>query len=298
MHLKEHIFYTCRRILPYRIFSKLTGEIYSEELNNMRKDLFSNRELLLKYPEEIKFMKRHGGIMTFPYDYADSYIAEHIKVYEETSCGLKYVFHCGRKLFFPKKWSKKKIQYYYNGLLIEQDINSPHRYFTDEYTVDGGIFIDVGCAEAMSSLEVLDKVEELYLFECDPEWEKPLKMTFKGYEKKVHIIPKYVSDHVDDKHTTLAKELGSRIEETLFIKLDLNGLEWDVLSASKELINESKVMVFGTTYHHAEDAEKLFSGLQSLGFRCEFSKGYMLFTLSEPQYPYFRKGLIRARNYH
>lgn len=297
MHIKEHIFYTCRRVLPYKIFSKITGEIYSEELNNMRKDIFTNRELLSNYHEEVAFMKRHGGLMTFPYNYVDSYIAERVRVYEETSCGLKYVFHCGKRLFFPEDWSKKKIQYYYNGLLIEQDINSPHRYFTDEYAVDKGIFIDVGCAEAMSSLEVLDKASELYLFECDPKWKKALSMTFEGYENKVHIITKYVSDHVDEEHTTLMEELKNNFNEVLFIKLDLNGLEWDVLWDSRKLLNRSKVMVFGTTYHHAEDAERLLAGLESLGFQCEFSKGYMLFTLSEQKYPYFRKGLIRAKNY-
>ncbi|MDR1820044.1 MAG: hypothetical protein LBR15_07360, partial [Methanobrevibacter sp.] len=50
------------------------------------------------------------------------------------------------------------------------------------------------------------------------------------------------------------------------------------------------------TYHNQDDGEKINKILNDIGFECEFSNGYMIFTyFGEFNPPYLRKGLIRAK---
>ena len=64
------------------------------------------------------------------------------------------------RLYFPKEMTKSQIRAAYRTLLTEQDIESPHRYFDDNFKLNGNdIFFDVGAAEGMIALEI--KVAEL-----------------------------------------------------------------------------------------------------------------------------------------
>lgn len=287
-----------KKIIPLRLYTKLTGDYYKEELEQVTKDIFKNKDLLKQYSEEIAYLKKEGGLTIFPYSFCEKYRQLKIKVYHDEKSGLNYVLHHKEKLFFPRSWEKVQIRNYYIGLLMEQDIDSPHRYFTDGFHVDeGDIFVDVGCAEGMSSLECVEKAGKIYLFECNEEWREALKMTFSPWADKVHIISKYARSYSDWESVTLDEALKESFGNPFFIKLDLDGYEWDVLSGAPQLLNTQKIKCVGCTYHHQEDESVLNYHLQKNGFSCEYSKGYMLFLLSELVYPYFRRGLIRAKNF-
>ena len=117
-------------------------------------------------------------IAVFPYKFQDEYVAENIEVFVDQEKGLPYVFLDGKKLYFKKRWGKKKIQNLYNLLSKEQDVRSPHRYLTNQFKFDEGeILIDAGVAEGNFALTVVEKASKLILFEADKEWIEPLKAT-------------------------------------------------------------------------------------------------------------------------
>ena len=47
--------------------------------------------------------------------------------------------------------------------------------------------MDAGCAEGYTSLEVVEEVDHLYLFECDEAWIEALEATFALWREKVTI---------------------------------------------------------------------------------------------------------------
>jgi 16S rRNA A1518/A1519 N6-dimethyltransferase RsmA/KsgA/DIM1 with predicted DNA glycosylase/AP lyase activity len=61
----------------------------------------------------------------------------------------------------------------------------PHQYQTSYFQVKkNDILLDVGCAEALFSLDVIDKVKKVILFESDSVWFDPLKATFENEIKR------------------------------------------------------------------------------------------------------------------
>lgn len=57
------------------------------------------------------------------------------------------------------------MEEYYRGISIEQDICSPHRYFTDDFSVpNNAVVIDAGVAEGNFSLSIIEHVKKyIYL---------------------------------------------------------------------------------------------------------------------------------------
>ena len=118
---------------------------------------------------------------------------------------------------------------------MEQDSESPHCYFNNNFHVsDGDVFIDVGCAEALSSLENVHIAKKLILFECNPIWEKPLSQTFRPYADKVKIVHQMIGDKTEIDYTTLDDALRDEYEENLFIKMDIEGYETKALAGAEK----------------------------------------------------------------
>ena len=65
---------------------------------------------------------------------------------------------------------------------------------------DSDVLADFGAAEGNFTLAVIDRIKKAYLFEYDPEWIEALRLTFKPWQDKVEIVPKFVSDKNDNKH--------------------------------------------------------------------------------------------------
>jgi len=231
----------------------------------------------------------------FPYDFTKRYNAKEVIVYTDDNNKMKYVIHENKRLYFKKDWDEKKIQIYYNSLLLEQDIDSPHRYETADFFVnDDDVVVDAGAAEGNFALSVVEKVKKLYLFESDEEWIEALKATFAQWNEKVEFIRKYVSDSDEGNRITLDTFLGTRAVN--FIKADIEGAEIALLEGCRNILfNSEKLKVVMCTYHKKDDSENIKQILTNLKFNVEFSKGYMLYFLYDPPVPpYLRKGLIRA----
>jgi len=232
------------------------------------------------------------GAMPAPYDFVKKYHSSGIKVYQDIESCMNYVLHDGKRLYFPKAADRNSVRNTYNALCIEQDIDSPHRYETLEYSVkNGDTIMDIGAAEGLWGLDSVEKAGQIYLFECNPNWIEALEKTFEPWKEKVCIVNKYISDVSDEKNITLDDFLKG--ETVNFIKTDIEGMEFQLLKgAQKTLCEATDLKLVVCTYHRQDDAEHFRSYLEAMSFVCEYSKGYLLSIWGEE--PYLRRGLIRA----
>jgi len=284
-----------RKMTPHAI--KVMHRKYEQQRLNSRiiKYLKSTSEFEELEKNNIIRNLRKNPLSFFPYDFTKKYDAKKIIVYTDDISKMKYVIHENKRLYFKRNWDEKKIQIYYNSLLLEQDLDSPHRYETTDFFVnDDDVVVDAGVAEGNFALSVIEKVKKLYLFEADEEWIEALKETFAQWKEKVEFINKYVSDNDEGNYISLDTFFGTR--KVNFIKADIEGAEMTLLEGCRNILsNSEKLKVVMCTYHKKDDSENIKQLLTTLKFNVEFSKGYMLYFLYDPPVPpYLRKGLIRA----
>ena len=256
------------------------------------------------YKAEADYVQKNG-FCNFPYR-----ALQEVPPFEsgyDNHLKLPYVVHKGKKLYFPQSYPVERCVKMYKSYIGEECLlggryreKQPHQYLTDTFTIEvGDVFVNVGCAEGLLSLDNIEKVSKVYLFEGDPMWISALNAIFSDYKDKVVIINKYVSDHDSDNTITLATALQHEHDKPLFIKMDIEGAEVDVLNGSKGFLAERQnVKIACCTYHRQHDSEEIPRILEDMGYHYEFSDGYMLYeAYDKMQYPYFRHGLVRARKF-
>jgi hypothetical protein len=287
-----------KKILPKTIKDRiweLKNYMEDKQKRNIIKFLKNNNENQDQEKVEILNYLKHNGKKVFPYHFIEKYHQEDIAVYTDSNNSMKYLIHCNKRMYFPMDWNVEKIQKYYNGLLIEQDIESPHRYEYGNFCVENGdVVADIGAAEGIFSLSIIEKARKIYLFECDEAWTNALKQTFEPYNDKVVLVNKFISDTNDNNCTTIDNFFPN--EEINFLKADVEGSEVKLLMGAKLLLSMSKNLKIAIcAYHKNNDEYILNSILIENGFHTAFSKGYMIFTDDkELAPPYLRRGLIRA----
>lgn len=200
-----------------------------------------------------------------------------------------YTYYKGKKI-----WCRFRA---FVGIIVEQDRRSPHRYFTDAFHVEQDeVFVDVGAAEGMISLDCIDKVKKAYLIEGNAErWKSPLEKTFLPYKDKTKIIYKYAADHCDEENVSLDELLKDDMKaKGIMIKMDVEGCESDVLQGAESLLQRDNVRFVICTYHRDGDEEKFQQFFEERGYQTEFSDGYMWVPLFSEKAPYLKKGVLRA----
>jgi len=231
----------------------------------------------------------------FPYAFGKAYQNMRIEINYDKTANMHFINHLGKKLYFPKLMDTKEIRHCYRNVCWEQDVKSPHCYLSDNFKInDGDICVDIGCAEGNFSLEIIEKVSKLYLFETNKKWIEALEATFKPWKHKVEIINKFVSDQ--DTEECLKLDTFFIEKKVNFIKIDAEGAEEKVLSGTKEILTRNNIKLAVATYHQANDANLLSTILEKSGFKVTYSNGFMIF-IHDPKLssPYLRKGLIRAQ---
>jgi hypothetical protein len=175
---------------------------------------------------------------------------------------------------------------------------SPHSYVNDYHFVeDGDVVCDVGCAEALFALDSIDKAARVFCFEVEQGWIKPLRMTFAPFEDKVTIVNKLVSDVTGPKTIRLLDAVDVDALTPCFIKMDIEGWEKVVLEASRDFLTSHRVKLSCCLYHRQSDEYEISSLLRECGFSVGYSEGYMLPIVNEIRPPYFRRGMVYARNF-
>ena len=212
----------------------------------------------------------------FNYDFVNNY-NDKTDVFKDDFSGLYYVLHHGKKLYFSEKYTDEtSVRRYYKSICIEQDINSPHRYLTKGFDINpGSVVIDAGVAEGNFSLEIIDRVKKIYLIEADPMWVKALRYTFKPYEDKITIITKYVTSYCEGDFATIDSMISDKVD---FIKMDIEGYEWDALQGAVRVINDSEnIKIAACCYHSDFDQILIEDFFDKNGIDHSTTKGYMWF---------------------
>lgn len=247
--------------------------------------------------EAIQYIKKEG-VAVFPYPFNDKYDLRDIAVYTDEESDLKYVEHNGHNLYYPIEKSDKDIRKIHTNLLIEQDALSPHCYLSDDFQVGSNdVVLDVGAAEGILSLSIVEKVHQLVLFEVEEQWIKALQKTFEPWKDKVRIINKYVSDEDGAQTITIDSLLDTFTTQSVFLKLDVEGAEKKALTGAQRLLtsDEYRCKAAVCTYHNQNDHMELSAQMEDLGYQIETTGGYMLFVHDENlSAPYFRRALIRC----
>lgn len=204
----------------------------------------------------------------------------------------------GKKLYFKRGMSRKEAVRTYRSLEEEQDLHSPHYCFFDGLTLsENSVVADIGVAEGNFGLKIVDRVKELYLFECDAGWIEALEATFEPWKDKVHIVNRFVSDTTSSDTVRLDDFFRDKSVPHI-LKLDVEGAEVAVLEGAAAFLKEGRISdLLVCTYHKKGDPERLSAKLECFNYTIAFSQGYMLFLTEgyQAQPPYdFRKGLLHA----
>ncbi|MDR0305576.1 MAG: FkbM family methyltransferase [Chitinispirillales bacterium] len=229
----------------------------------------------------------------YPYNFIYKYDCPY--VFRDDDCKMYYVMHYNKKLYMPAEWDKEQTADYYRWLCIEQDIDSPHKYETENYKVKkGDVIADIGTAEGLWALENVEKASKVYLFECEKIWIQALQKTFEPYKEKVEIVNKFVSNVTAKSKITIDDFF--KTSKINFIKADIEGAERELLLGARNTLqcqNDMKILL--CTYHKENDEVVFKEILEEYGFTTEYSKGYMLFWSDKKlKKPYLRKGLVRG----
>ncbi len=241
----------------------------------------------------INYLKKHR-VSAFPYDFTKKYRPADIPLWKDNETGLSYTLYQGKRLYYKDSRNRHAAAKYFNSLLMEQDPDSPHRYLDEHFRVDpGDVVVDIGAAEGNFSIDIIEKVKKVYLFEADPLWLKALHTTFAPWKEKVEIIPKMVSARSGDTAVSLDDFFRNR-EPLDFIKIDVDGAEKQVIDGMKDLLANKKIKKIALcTYHRQQDADIFSRLLKEYGYGIRFSKGYMIFR-KRIEAPYLRRGVLKA----
>lgn len=254
-----------------------------------------------KYIKEITFIntKADSNIdysYILPYHFIYDYNIDDIEVYKDELLDLFYVFHQGKKLYYSRDYKNvTEVKKSYHSIILEQDVHSPHKYTSLDFDISNNdIVIDIGGAEGNFSLEIVEKVSKLYIFEIEEHWMEALKATFEPWIHKVTLVNKYVSN-INSGNSVSLDELFSN-SKVDFIKIDVEGAEMKILAGAKNTLKKNKDLKLAIcTYHKQRDAINISRMLIKNNFHCSFTDGYILFIYSYLAPPYFRKGLVRAQ---
>ncbi|MDR2963042.1 MAG: hypothetical protein LBU90_05365 [Bacteroidales bacterium] len=260
-------------------------------------------ELKKNLETELSFLLNNSEDIIFPY--------KQIKKMDSVQSGydsakeMPYVVHHEKRLYFPKTYSCERAVWLYRNFIEKENLlggnyteKAPHQYETEDFCVQNGdVVLDIGAAEGLFALNAVDKAKKIYVIESDIFWIEALEATFEPYKNSVEIINTLISNSNTEHSITLSSILEKEQKSPIFVKMDIEGYEPDVIKESKTILPKCvDIRLACCTYHKQNDGEELQQIFTSLGFDTEFSEGYMLFHLDELNPPYFRKGIIRARN--
>lgn len=277
----------------------------ARELSLLSNEIYGNSKLYNEFPEEVEYIRKRRKLELYPYDYRDEYELIDVVVHEDIDSKLYYVLYNDKKLYFPMNRTKEDVIAEYRRLLVEQDRRCSHSYFSDTCDViDGSIFIDVGGAEGIVSLSVIDKVKCIYIFESDSDWISALEKTFEPWKDKVHIIAKYAGAITGRDTISVDDLLVGEVGKNVFIKMDVEGMEKDVLLGAQSTIVNNNCLIAAACYHYQDEEKELKEFFNAYNYQCETNDSWMLFfygklTLDNGryqrmEYPYFRHAILRA----
>ncbi len=227
------------------------------------------------YTKSLIFIGKNG-LTSYPGNYSLKYKNSEFEILFDDVKKMNYIVHKGKNLYFTPSYSIEKIRSLYIELITEQDVESPHRYIINYDELKGKNLLDIGAAEGIFSLENIELLNHVYLFETEQFWIDALKATFEPWIEKVTIIQKYVSDKSKDNMITIDDFFKGQQIDSLFFKMDIEGAEMTALKGAKNTIQACKdIQLAICTYHRPTDPKEISNFINAAGCKSEFSKGYL-----------------------
>jgi hypothetical protein len=274
---------------PTYIIKKLVIETMLK-INKIKHSIYLKNEVVnsIEKKEALSYIKTYG-INTFTNDLSREYLPKSIEVFDDNTCKMKYVDWNGKKMYMPKGMCDQQIKEYISFLYSEQDIKSPHSYSTVQ--IPNGAFIaDIGAAEGNFSLDNIEAASKIYIFEANRKWIPALEKTFEPYKDKVIIFNSYVG-----KLNTLDSYLLGYFRYPNILKIDAEGAEEEILTASSVLKRSEPITIIAAAYHNGDDDINLERIFSSNGFDVRFTKGFLMFLYKiRLTNPILRRGLCIA----
>lgn len=263
---------SCIRHVEYPIpfLEKAFFERYREELADRRK--CGSKEL-----REVVDFVSGNGVRMYCYPFYDEYMEQDALVSYDGDRGLYYGMCFGRRMYLARKYdTPRKAGLYFQYACMEQDARSPHRYITEHFPIGKGeVGIDIGAAEGIFALQVIDDVGHIYLIEAEADWCEALEATFCKDRDKVTIIQGYVSD--TDQNGNLSLDTLFEGQKIDFIKMDIEGAERKALQGARRLVEKCMPKMAVCTYHNAEDERVIRAWLEAAGsYAVTSSPGYVV----------------------
>jgi hypothetical protein len=301
-----------RKVIPLTVREKIhylkTFRQVKQQLADLKTELLYYKVLYYyqanpsaEYSAEIDYLKETGKLTPFPYKQVKQ--SPEVDGALDVEKKMPYVMHAGKRLYFPVGWSVNAAKQMYLNYITTENIlgggyteKSPHQYLANDFQLSNDtLLVDIGAAEGLFLLDMIDVIDQAILFEPSQGWLVPLKATFAAYTNKVTIIEKFATDRDSETEARIDSVIKPGTK-SVFIKMDVEGYEQSVLRGAEKLFTESmNIKVACCTYHRNDDAEKLQEYFERRGFATAFSDGYMLFPYDDAiAAPYFRKGVIRA----
>lgn len=241
------------------------------------------KDLSVPYRKEIERLMSLSNLnfynLVFPYGYIEEILEEEIEIVSED--GYPTHLFKNNKVFLPKKWSIDHCKEYIRLLKCEQHENSPHAYLKGT----GKVLLDIGCSEGIFSLMCYDDYEEIYAFDKS-EWKEVLSHTFKNIDN-FHFIEGEVgySNPIDNLNLSEVSE----------IKMDIEGMEYEVLVSAENTISNCHPRLQICVYHNRDDFQLIYNLVSSFGYKdIRVSPGYMVYPHGRQEPPYFRRGVLYA----
>ena len=285
MSLLGELYYRSKNFIDSKKESKSIDKIITTFINDKSVDIDGI--------DEIKSYYQNGGKSPFPYSLEKLFNKDEIIILHDE---LPYVLHNKNKLYFPKNFSENKIRKLYLGLIVEQHIKSPHCYTQNNFPVPkGSTLVDIGCADGMFSLDQIDNIDQLVLFETREYWIEALNKTFKPWSNKVDIVNAYVSDVNDENNITL-DSYSFKKSDHFYLKIDVEGAEARVLAGAEKFLKEQKsIQIAIATYHFENDFKMIETTLSKYSFDTRPTDGYILFYYdSSIKSPFLRHCILQG----
>jgi FkbM family methyltransferase len=200
-----------------------------------------------------------------------------------------------KKLFWPSKFSIHRLDQVVSETFDETDWHFYQKKHTE--VESGDIILDIGTAEGLLPLSVIDRCQHIYMVEPSQTFCECLKKTFSEYPGKTTIFNAAVGNEdgiisfdensldgaVNEESFNNSHKIAISKIDTLFkngekityLKADIEGFEQEMLKGAAETIKRNKPKIAITTYHIKNKPQEII----------DIIKSYV------PEYKYYVKGI-------